>query len=70
ITSGALAVYGKVQFSVHMVDHMSLTMIAPIFMVLGTPVTLALKVLGSRTDGTRGPREWILWAVHSRYSAV
>lgn len=70
ITSGALSVYGKVQFSVHMVDHMSLTMIAPIFLVLGTPITLALKVLGSRTDGTRGPREWILWAVHSRYSAV
>ncbi|MGO2051225.1 copper resistance protein CopD [Glutamicibacter sp. BW80] len=70
ITSGALAVYGKVQFSVHMVDHMSLTMIAPIFLVLGTPITLALQVLGSRTDGTRGPREWILWAVHSKYSAV
>ncbi|WP_404286609.1 cytochrome c oxidase assembly protein [Glutamicibacter arilaitensis] len=70
ITSGALAVYGKVQFSVHMVDHMSLTMIAPIFLVLGTPVTLALQVLGSRTDGTRGPREWILWAVHSKYSSV
>ena len=70
VTSGAPAVYGKIQFSVHMIDHMSLTMIVPIFLVLGMPVTLALKVLPSRTDGTRGAREWILWLVHSRYSKV
>ena len=70
VTSGAVAVYGKIQFSTHMVDHMSLTMIVPIFLVLGTPVTLLLKVLGSRVDGTRGPREWILYLVHSRYSKV
>lgn len=70
VTSGAVAVYGKVQFSTHMVDHMSLTMIVPIFLVLGTPITLALQVLPSRTDGTRGPREWILYLVHSRYSKI
>ena len=70
VTSGAVAVYGKVQFSTHMVDHMSLTMIVPLFLVLGTPITLALQVLPSRTDGTRGPREWILYLVHSRYSKV
>ena len=68
VTSGAVAVYGKIQFSTHMVDHMSLTMIVPIFLVLGTPVTLLLQVLPSRADGTRGPREWILYLVHSRYS--
>ncbi len=70
VTSGAVAVYGKVQFSTHMVDHMSLTMIVPLFLVLGTPVTLLLQVLPSRADGTRGPREWILYLVHSRYSKV
>ncbi|WP_423299077.1 cytochrome c oxidase assembly protein [Glutamicibacter nicotianae] len=70
VTSGAVAVYGKIQFSTHMVDHMSLTMIVPIFLVLGTPVTLLLQVLPSRADGTRGPREWILYLVHSRYSRV
>ncbi|GAB3618804.1 cytochrome c oxidase assembly protein [Glutamicibacter endophyticus] len=70
VTSGAISVYGMVQFSVHMVDHMSLTMIVPIFLVLGTPVSLALQVLPTRTDGTRGAREWILWLVHSKYSAV
>jgi len=70
VTSGAVAVYGKIQFSTHMVDHMSLTMIVPIFLVLGTPVTLLLQVLPARVDDTRGPREWILFLVHSRYSKV
>lgn len=70
ITSGAPAVYGKVMFSIHMVDHMALTMVAPLFMVIGAPVTLALKALSSRNDGTRGPREWILVLVNSKYSAV
>lgn len=69
-TSGALAVYGKILFSVHMVDHMALTMVAPLFLVIGSPVTLALKALASRTDGTRGPREWILVLVHSKFSAL
>ncbi len=70
VTSGAIAVYGKVQFSTHMIDHMSLTMIVPIFLVLGMPVTLMLQVLTPRTDGTRGPREWINYLIHSRYSKV
>ncbi|MDO2935230.1 cytochrome c oxidase assembly protein [Paeniglutamicibacter sulfureus] len=69
-TSGALAVYGTILFSVHMVDHMALTMVAPLFMVIGSPVTLALKALSSRSDGTRGPREWILVLVHSKFSAL
>ncbi|WP_438816573.1 cytochrome c oxidase assembly protein [Tersicoccus solisilvae] len=70
VTSGGLAVYGRVMFSVHMVDHMALTMVVPLFLVVGAPVTLALRALSPRTDGTRGPREWILRIVHSRYSAV
>lgn len=65
VTCGAPAVYGKVLFSAHMVAHMTLTMISPLFLVLAAPVTLALRALPARTDGTRGPREWILWIVHS-----
>ncbi|WP_442892906.1 cytochrome c oxidase assembly protein [Arthrobacter sp. USHLN218] len=70
VTSGAPAVYGMVLFSAHMLDHMALTMVVPLFLVLGSPVTLALKALTPRGDGSRGLREWILWAVHSKYSAV
>ncbi|WP_425481876.1 cytochrome c oxidase assembly protein [Arthrobacter yangruifuii] len=70
ITSGAPAVYGMVLFSTHMLGHMALTMVVPLFLVLGAPVTLALKALTPRTDGTRGIREWILIGVHSRFSKI
>jgi putative copper resistance protein D len=70
ITSGPPSVYGRVLFSAHMVDHMALTMVAPIFLVLGAPVTLALRALPARGDGSRGLREWLLVFVHSRISQL
>ncbi|KIC62294.1 cytochrome c oxidase assembly protein [Pseudarthrobacter phenanthrenivorans] len=70
ITSGPPSVYGRVLFSAHMVDHMALTMVAPIFLVLGAPVTLALRALPARGDGSRGVREWILVFVHSKFSQL
>ncbi|CAM3240160.1 Copper transport protein YcnJ precursor [Arthrobacter ulcerisalmonis] len=70
ITSGPPAVYGRILFSAHMVDHMALTMVAPIFLVLGSPVTLALRALAPRADGSRGSREWILVFVHSKFSQL
>lgn len=70
ITSGPPAVYGRVLFSAHMVDHMMLTMVAPLFLVLGSPITLALKALQPRQDGSRGLREWILVFVHSWWSKL
>ena len=69
-TSGGLAIYARVLFSAHMVEHMSLTMIIPVFLVLGSPVTLLLRALEPRQDGTRGPREWILRLVHSTWGKV
>ncbi|KAA9395371.1 copper resistance protein CopD [Kocuria coralli] len=69
-TSGPVAVYARVLFSWHMVEHMSLTMIVPVFLVLGSPVTLLLRALEPRRDGTRGPREWILRLVHSTWGKV
>ncbi|WP_104174825.1 cytochrome c oxidase assembly protein [Arthrobacter sp. Y81] len=70
ITSGPPSVYGRVLFSAHMVDHMALTMVAPIFLVLGAPVTLALRALPARGDGSRGIREWLLLFVHSKLSQL
>ena len=70
ITSGGPAVYGMVTFSGHMIQHMTLTMVAPIFLVMGSPVTLAMRALPVRGDGTRGAREWILWLVHSTWSKI
>ncbi len=70
ITSGGPAVYGAVTFSAHMVEHMALMAIAPLFLALGSPISLALQALTPRRDGSRGIREWILVLVHSRYSKV
>ncbi|WP_202931732.1 cytochrome c oxidase assembly protein [Kocuria marina] len=69
-TSGGVAVYARVLFSAHMVEHMSLTMIVPLFLVSGAPVTVVLKALEPRRDGTRGPREWILRLVHSTWGRI
>ncbi|GAB2892317.1 cytochrome c oxidase assembly protein [Neomicrococcus lactis] len=70
VTSGSPAVYGMVLISMHMVAHMALTMVVPIFLVVGAPMTLALRAMRPRTDGTRGPREWMLAFIHSKYSQV
>jgi putative copper resistance protein D len=69
-TSGAPGVFGPVLFSVHMLMHMTVSMSAPILMVLAAPVTLALRTLTPRRDNTLGPRELLLGLVHSRYLAV
>ncbi|MFC8304848.1 cytochrome c oxidase assembly protein [Specibacter sp. NPDC057265] len=70
ITSGGPAVYGAVLFSAHMMEHMALMAIAPLFLALGSPVSLALQALTPRRDGSRGIREWILVLVHSKYSKI
>jgi cytochrome c oxidase assembly factor CtaG/putative copper export protein len=66
-TSGGPAVYGHVLFSAHMVQHMLLIMVVPIFVALCAPVTLAARALPVRADGSWGPREWVLGIVHSRW---
>ncbi|UFU06270.1 cytochrome c oxidase assembly protein [Ruania halotolerans] len=68
VNLGGAAVYGRLMFSAHMVQHMTMVMVLPILFVLGAPVTLALRALGSRADGSRGPREWLLAIVHSRWA--
>lgn len=69
-TNGVLGIYGRVAFSWHMTLHMIEAMVVPILLVLGAPVTLALRALRSRSDGTLGPRELILGLVHSPYLKV
>ncbi len=69
-TSSGVRSYGSAMFSVHMVEHMTLNMFVPVLLVLGAPVTLALRVLPSAPAGSLpGPREWIVRAVHSPFTA-
>lgn len=70
LTSGGAAVYGRVSFSAHMIQHMSLMVPVPLLLVGGAPITLALRTLPPRTDRSFGPRELLLALVHSRYLGV
>ena len=58
-TSSGLAAYDTTLLSVHMVQHMVLTMLVPLALALGAPVTLALRVLPRR------PRRLLLGVLHS-----
>jgi cytochrome c oxidase assembly factor CtaG/putative copper export protein len=70
VTCGGPAMYGRVLFSAHMIMHMLLTMGVPPLLVLGGPITLALRALPARQDGSRGAREWILAALSSKVLQV
>jgi cytochrome c oxidase assembly factor CtaG/putative copper export protein len=70
-TLGGLGLYSHVLFSAHMVAHMLLSMVVPIGLVLGAPVTLALRTLpGPRVPGELGPRQLLLAVLHSRVAKV
>lgn len=70
ITNGGVNVYEMYLFSAHMLGHMVIGMMIPVLLVPGAPITLALRTIAKRTDGSRGPREWIMLAVHSRIAGV
>jgi putative copper resistance protein D len=70
VTNGGVNVYERFLFSQHMLAHMVLGMAVPVLLVPGAPITLALRAIAKRTDGSRGPREWIMLLVHSRPFAV
>lgn len=65
-SSSGVRAYGSAMFSVHMAEHMTMNMFIPVLLVLGGPVTLALRVLPAAGDGQQpGPREWLTWLLHS-----
>ena len=64
MTTSALAVYDTTLFWVHMVQHMVLAMLTPVFLALGAPVTLALRTLPA------GGRRGLLAVLHSRVAKV
>jgi len=70
ITNGGVNVYEAYLFSAHMLAHMTLGMMVPVLLVPGAPITLALRTIRKRDDGSRGAREWILLATHSKYFDV
>ncbi|SNT52258.1 putative copper resistance protein D [Asanoa hainanensis] len=64
VTVSGLHAYDTTLLSVHMVQHMVLSMGAPIFLALGAPMTLALRTLQG------APRSRLLAVVHSHVAKV
>ncbi|RMI32787.1 cytochrome c oxidase assembly protein [Nocardia stercoris] len=68
-TSSGVGRYAPAMFSVHMAQHMMMSMLAPILFALGGPVLLALRALPpAGRNNPAGPREWVLAAVHNPVS--
>ncbi len=63
-TASGLGAYDLTLLSVHMVQHMLLSMLVPLALALGAPVTLALRTLPPT------PRRWLLVVLHSRAARV
>jgi putative copper resistance protein D len=64
VTMTGLGTYDDTLLSVHMIQHMVLAMISPIFLALGAPVTLALRTFPV------GPRKRLVAVLHSRVARV
>ena len=59
-TSSGLGRYSSAVFSLHMILHMALNMLGPLLLVLGGPITLALRALPTHSRSrAAGVREWI-----------
>lgn len=65
-TSSGVGRYAPAVLSVHVSAHLVLTAFAPVLLVLGHPVTLALRALPVHgPDDLTGPRDWLLSLVGS-----
>ncbi len=67
-TNAGIATYAMVTMTWHMVSHMVMSMVAPILLAMSAPLTLALRALPSSSGVRRGPREWIVWGMHTPFA--
>lgn len=69
-TNAGISIYAQVSVGMHMTQHMTMTMLAPILLVMGAPATLALRALKPARGNERGPREWLVWFLHSPITRI
>jgi len=68
VTGTWLNGYSMVLFSVHMTQHMVLSLVTPLLLLLAAPVTLALRTLPRGKGAAGAPRALLLDALHSRFA--
>lgn len=68
-TSSGFGMYARAEFSAHMTAHISLSIVVPLFLVMGGPITLALRALPAAAPADpAGPREWLLEFINNPIS--
>lgn len=68
-TSSGMGMYMMADFASHMVGHMIISMLVPVLLALGGPLTLALRALPTAGRGNPpGPREWIVEFINNPLS--
>ena len=68
-TSSGMGMYMMADFSSHMVGHMLISMLVPVLLALGGPLTLALRALpAAGRANPPGPREWIVEFINNPLS--
>ena len=68
VTGTWLNGYSMVLFSVHMAQHMVLSLITPLLLLLAAPVTLALRTLPRGNGAAGAARALLLNGLHSRFA--
>lgn len=69
VTGTAVNGYAMRLFSFHMVQHMVLSMLSPLLLLMGAPVTLCLRALPAQGTGSH-PRRLLVRCLHSRVLSV
>ncbi|MDA8368992.1 MAG: cytochrome c oxidase assembly protein [Nocardiopsaceae bacterium] len=64
VTATGIEGYGMAVFSVHMFQHMILTMLAPVFLLMGAPVTMLLRTLPAGKGRRAAPRRALVLLLH------
>src|SRR3954467_915192 len=62
--------YSMELFSIHMTQHMVLSLITPLLLLIAAPVTLALRTLPRGAGAAGAPRALLLELLHSRFARV
>jgi cytochrome c oxidase assembly factor CtaG len=70
VTATGIGGYGMQLMSIHMIQHMVLSMVSPVLLLLGAPITLALRTLPAAPHGRLGAREVLVHVLHSRAAKV
>lgn len=64
-TSGPIAAYDDALISMRFLSFALLLLTIPLLLTFAAPLTLGILAIHPREDGSRGPREWLLWAAHT-----